>query len=83
MFTKFIPINENVLVLLIEKEKTTSGGIIIPGEAQEKTQIGTILHAGKSEQVKVEDKVYFKKYAGTALDDKHLVLKETDILGIL
>lgn len=83
MFKNFTPINNNILVELIEKEKTTPGGIIIPGEGQEKTQQATVLHSGKSTQLAPEDKVYFKKYKGTVLDEKHLVLEEEDILGIL
>ena len=83
MFKNFKPINDNVLVELIESEKKTAGGIIVPVEAQEKTQKAKVIHAGKSEQVKSEDKIFFKKYLGTALDDKYLVLREEDILGIL
>lgn len=83
MFSKFIPINDNILVELLPVEQKTSGGIIIPGQAQEKTQQAIVLHSGKSTQLAPEDKIYFKKYMGTALDDKHLVLREEDILGIL
>jgi chaperonin GroES len=83
MFTKFVPINNNILIETIEKDKTTAGGIIIPQEAQEKTQQGKVVHAGKSEQVSCGDRVYFKKYAGVTLDEKHIVLKEEDILGVL
>lgn len=83
MFKHFKPINEYILIELCPIEKTTSGGIIIPTEAQEKTQQGIVLHAGSSEQVLIGDKVFFKKYMGTSLDDKHLVLSEKDILGVL
>ena len=43
MYAKFRPINENVLVKLIEKEKTTSGGLYIPEDAQEKNQKATVI----------------------------------------
>ncbi len=83
MFKKFKPINDNILVELEPKETKTSGGIIVPTEAQEKTQKATVLHAGKSEQLLIGDKIFFKKFMGTALDEKHLVLREEDILGVL
>ena len=83
MFKHFKPINDNILVELAEKETKTSGGIIVPTEAQEKTQQAKVLHAGKSEQLLVGDKIFFKKYVGTSLDEKHLILREEDILGIL
>jgi co-chaperonin GroES (HSP10) len=83
MFQSFKPINDNVLVQLIEKEKTTTGGIIIPHEAQEKSQQALVIHAGKSEQLVAGDKVFFKKYFGINLDDKFVVLKEEEILGVM
>ena len=83
MFKNFKPINDYVLVQLIVADKKTSGGIIIPGESQESTHKATILHAGKSEQLTLGDKVIFKKYLGTALDDKYIVLKEEEILGVM
>ena len=46
MFKDFRPVNDNVLVKLIELDKKTSGGIIIPGESQETTFKATIIHSG-------------------------------------
>jgi chaperonin GroES len=83
MFSNFRPINDFVLVELVEKDTKTSGGIIIPDQAQEKNQQAKVIHAGKSEQVKSGDMVYYKKYFGTALNDKLTVLKEEEILGVL
>jgi chaperonin GroES len=83
VFKNFKPINDNILVELVEKEKTTTGGIIIPTEAQEKTQYAIVMHSGKSEQLNAGDKVFFKKYHGVALDDKMTVLKEEEILGVM
>lgn len=83
MYAKFRPINENVLMMLIEKEKTTSGGLYIPEDAQEKNQKATVICPGNSKQLQVGDNVFYKKYMGIALDDKYLVLKEEEILGVL
>lgn len=83
MFKNFKPINDNILVELIETEKKTAAGIFVPAEAQEKTQKAKVIHPGKSEQLCFDETIFFKKYLGTALDDKYLVLREEDILGIL
>lgn len=83
MFKNFKPINDNVLVELEPKETKTAGGIIVPTEAQEKTTKATVVHPGKSEQLASGDKIFFKRFMGTALDDKYLVLREEDIIGIL
>ncbi len=83
MFKNFKPINDNILVELEPKETKTSGGIIVPTEAQEKTTKAIVIHAGKSQQLIIGDKISFKKFMGTALDDKYLVLREEDVLGVL
>ena len=43
---KIKPLNDRVLVLRIEEEEKTSGGIIIPDTAKEKPQEGKIIAAG-------------------------------------
>ncbi len=83
MFSKFRPINENILVKLIEKETKTSGGLFIPDDAQEKNQKAIVICPGNSKQLMVDDNVFYKKYMGTALDEQYLILKEEDILGVL
>lgn len=89
MFKKFKPINDNVLVELEPKETKTSGGIIVPTEAQEKTQKATVIQISEkltmsgNSYLAIGDKIFFKKFMGTALDDKYLILREEDILGIL
>lgn len=83
MFSNFKPINENVLVELVEQDTKTLGGILIPAEAQEKNQTAKVIHPGKSTQLVAGDMVYYKKYIGHALDDKFMVLREEEILGVL
>jgi chaperonin GroES len=83
VFKKFKPINDFILVEILEKKDKTESGIFIPTEAQEKNQIAIVIHAGKSTQLHVGEQVFYKKYMGTALDDKYLVLKEEEILGVL
>lgn len=81
MFSNFIPINDNVLIELVEKEQKTQGGILIPDEAQEDNQVAVVIHAGNSKQLISGDRVYYKKYIGHPLNDTLLVLREEEILG--
>jgi chaperonin GroES len=43
---KIQPLNDRVLVLRIEEEQKTSGGIIIPDTAKEKPQEGKVIAVG-------------------------------------
>ena len=89
MFKNFKPIIDNVLVELEPKETKTSGGIIVPTEAQEKTTKAIVIELSEKLTMSgdcylnIGDKIFFKKFMGTALDEKYLVLREEDILGIL
>jgi chaperonin GroES len=84
------------LVLRVEEEQKTSGGIIIPDTAKEKPQEGKIVASGPGKMgedgkrtsldVKKGDRILFSKYAGTEIKIdgvEHLFMKEDDILGVL
>jgi chaperonin GroES len=90
------PLGDRVVVEPIEREQTTSSGIILPETAKEKPQEGKVLAVGPGRRddagkriamdVSVGESVLFAKYAGTEvkLDDKKLlILKESDILAIV
>ncbi len=96
MKLSFKPLGARVLVEPIEQEEVTPAGIVLPETAKEKPQQGTVLAAGPGDRddkgnripmdVKVGDKVLFAKYAGTEVKmdgKKLLILRESDILGIL
>jgi chaperonin GroES len=93
MFEKLRPLGNHVWVELLENEEKTAGGIIIPDAAKEKTQRAKVLAVGQGKvtndgkaipmQVQVGDVVFFGKYAGMQAGDKHMVLKEEDILGVI
>jgi chaperonin GroES len=93
---KIRPLNDRVLVLRIEEEEKTSGGIIIPDTAKEKPQEGKVIAVGNGKlnddgervslEVKVNDRVLFSKYGGTEIKIdgvEHLIMREDDILGIV
>lgn len=93
---KFRPLADRVLIMRIEKEEKSSGGIIIPDSAKEKPQEGEVvavgngklLDSGETSQMDVKkgDRILFGKYAGTEIKldgDEHLILREEEILGIL
>jgi chaperonin GroES len=93
---KIRPLNDRVLVLRLEEEQKTAGGIIIPDTAKEKPQRGKIVSAGPGKldktgnriplQVKAGELVLFGKYAGSEVKIngvEHIIMREDDILGIL
>jgi chaperonin GroES len=93
---KIKPLNDRVLVLRVEEEQKTVGGIIIPDTAKEKPQEGKIIAAGPGKRddagkripldVKEGDRILFSKYAGTEIKidgEEHIFMREDDILGIL
>ena len=85
---KIKPLGERVLVKMVEAEKKTAGGILIPETAQEKTQEGVVLAVGTDEGIKVKakDRVIYDKYAGSTIKvegEEQLILKMDDILAVI
>jgi chaperonin GroES len=90
------PLEDRVLVKPLEQGETKKGGIIIPDSAKEKPEEGKVVAVGpgkvlengqkKPVDVKKGDKILFSKYAGneiTVNDEKHLIMKEDEILAVL
>ena len=90
------PLGDRILVEPIEQEETIAGGLLLPETAKEKPQQGNVLAAGAGRRdddgkripmdVEFGNKVLFAKYAGTEVKlngKKLLIMKETDILGIV
>jgi len=93
---KIRPLQDRVLVIRLEEEEKTSGGIIIPDTAKEKPQQGKVVAVGKGKlddngkliplDVKKGDKILFGKYAGTEVKlegEEQLIMREDDILGVI
>jgi chaperonin GroES len=93
---KVKPLNDRVLVVRVEEEQKTAGGIIIPDTAKEKPMEGKVVAAGPGKldekgrrvptALKAGDRVLFPKYAGTEIkidNVEHLFMREDDILGVI
>jgi chaperonin GroES len=83
----FKPLGKRVLVKRVEEANTTSTGIIIPDNAQEKPSRGKVVAiSSEVEELKVEDEVIFGKYSGNEVtidDEKYLILDVENIFGII
>jgi chaperonin GroES len=92
----FRPLQDRVLVRRIEADEKTAGGIIIPDTAKEKPQEGEVVSVGpgtrneKGELLPLSlnpgDRILFGKWSGTEIKldgEDLLILKESDILGVL
>ena len=88
---KFRPIDDRVLVeILEEEEQKTESGIIIPDTAKEKPRQGKVVAVGTDEElkelVKEGDIILFTKYGGEEIKiggKEYKVVQRSDILGIL
>ena len=93
----FKPLHNYVLMEIIEENNKTAGGIFIPDNAKEKPVQGHVIATGDGiyengqkipVSVKADDIVLFSKWASSANEVKidgrdYVLIKETDILGIL
>ncbi|WP_128895733.1 co-chaperone GroES [Longirhabdus pacifica] len=89
------PLGDRVVIEAIEKEETTSSGIVLPDSAQEKPQEGKVVAVGSGVvqdgarvalEVKEGDRIIFSKYAGTEVKfegKEYLIMRESDILAVL
>jgi len=90
------PLEDRILVKPIEADTMTDSGLYLPESAKEKpiqgrvvsTGPGKLLDNGKRANLSVKkgDTVVYSKYAGSEVEikgDKHLILRETELLGVL
>lgn len=85
------PLADRVLIEPAAAETTTASGIIIPDNAQEKPQRGTVVAVGPGKKdepttVKIGDTVLYGKYSGTDLNldgVDYMIMREADILAII
>lgn len=74
--------------LLIEREPmkaVTSGGIILPDIAQNPAMTGTVDKIGPSgsKHVTQGDRVLFTKYVAHKINDKQVIARDGDVIGVL
>jgi len=92
----FKPLHDRVLVRRVESDEKTKGGLIIPDSAKEKPSEGEVIACGAGARkdsgeliemgVKPGDRILFGKWSGTEVTvdgEELLIMKESDILGIL
>ncbi len=89
------PLQDRVVIKMLEAEETTKGGIILTSAAQEKPQIAEVIAVGpggvvdgnKVEmELKVGDKVLISQYAGTKVKldgEEYTILSQSDVLAIV
>ncbi|MBR7002350.1 MAG: co-chaperone GroES [Neisseriaceae bacterium] len=93
---KIRPLHDRVVVKRVEAEEKTASGIVLPGSAAEKPDMGEVLAVGSGKllkngerltlDIKVGDKVLFGKYSGQTVKvdgEELMVMREEDIMGIL
>ena len=93
---KIRPLEDKVLVEILEPEGKTKGGIFLPDTAKEEKAEGKIIALGPGKmlesgkvckpEVKAGDRVIFGKFTGdeiTIEGKKHKILKESEILAVV
>ena len=91
---KIRPLDDRVVIEVMEAEEKTAGGIVLPDTAKEKPQKGKVVAVGPGKlldngerapfSVKVNDRVLFGKYAGqdiTIEDKEFKIMRESEILA--
>jgi chaperonin GroES len=93
--THVSPLADRAVVVPLDGESQTRGGLFIPDNAKEKPQQGKIVAVGPGRfeknvrvpmEVKVGDKVLYGKYSGTEITldgDQVIILRESDILAVI
>jgi chaperonin GroES len=93
---KLKPLQDRVIVKQSEAETKTASGIVLPDTAKEKPTKGKVIAVGPGKlddkgkhmevAVRAGDTIYYGKYTGTDVEvdgEKFVILRETDILGVL
>lgn len=87
MQVKFKPLGNKVLVKTVPVQTKTASGILIPDTAKEKPLQGIILATGSNTEVlEVGMEILFGQYTGVEVvleDNKYLVMRETEVIGIV
>ena len=90
------PLHDRVVIKRLEAEEKTASGIVLPGNAAEKPDMGEVVAVGNGKvldngerrqlELKAGDKVIFGKYSGQTVKvdgEELLVMREEDIMGVI
>ena len=89
------PLQDRVVVKMLEAEETTKSGIILTASAKEKPQLAEIIAVGPGGMVDGKEvqmtltpgqKVIMSKYAGTEVkcdDEEYIIVRQSDILAVV
>jgi chaperonin GroES len=93
---KIRPLQDRIIVERLAPEEKTSGGIILPDNAQERPQMGLVVAVGKGKvrddgtvqplDIREGEKILFGKYSGTEVKIEgidFLIMREDDVLGVV
>jgi chaperonin GroES len=88
------PLDDRIVVEVLEAEEKTAGGILLPDTAKQKPQRGKVVATGPGKlrengerialSVKVGDEILYGRYAGNDVEvaGKELkIMRESDILA--
>ncbi|TVQ80358.1 MAG: co-chaperone GroES [Phycisphaeraceae bacterium] len=90
------PLEDRILIKPIERESVTESGLYLPESSKERPVQGKVVAVGPGKRlengkradmsVKKGDTVVYGKYSGTEVEIKgaeHLILRESEVLGII
>jgi chaperonin GroES len=94
---KVKPLGDRVVVRRFDSQEKTTGGIILPDNAQNKPQKGKVLAVGQGRmlkdgtrrplQVREGDNILFTLWAGDEFKDRAteniLIMREEDVLAVI
>jgi chaperonin GroES len=93
---KVVPLDDKVVIKRLDLDTVTSGGIVLPDSAREKSRQGRVLSVGDgrrlpggdrvAHQVQEGDRVLFPAYAGAEIvvnGEELLIMSEEEILSIV
>ncbi len=92
--TTIKPLDDRIVIEVLDAEEKTAGGIVLPDAAREKPQRGKVTAVGTGKllkngtrvpmSLKIGDQVIFGKYAGTEVTINEIefkILRESEVLA--
>ena len=90
------PLDDRVVVKVLDAEEVSAGGIVLPDSAKEKPQRAVVVAVGDGARndagermplsVQVGDEIIFGKYAGNEIKwngEEYKILRESEVLALL